>query len=118
MQTHRYKTWGEAAGLPQISARLDSLPEGVLFPEDFAEPIQYDPQRKRLLYRGFMCSSSYAFLRSISSNTAYTAAVDDLFQASASVLDTPGAAKRLWPWLVSVSCLGAGGALAWIFLLR
>jgi hypothetical protein len=116
MHTHHYKTWGEAAGLPQTAARLDSLPEGVHFPEDFPEPIQYDPQRKRLLYRGFMCSSSYHFLRSVSPNTAYTGAIDELFQASASVLDKPSMAQRLWPWLVSATCMGAGGAVAFLLL--
>jgi len=71
MQAHHYKTWGEAAGLPETAARLDHLPQGLDFPADFPEPMHFEPERKRLIYRGFMCSVSYAYLRGLSTGTAY-----------------------------------------------
>src|SRR5262249_27098270 len=42
-------------------------------------PIRYDPARKLLKYRGLMFSSSYRYLRGLSTNPAYLAAPDQLF---------------------------------------
>ena len=39
MDEHHYKSWAEAAGLPETSARLTRLPPGLNFPDDFPEPI-------------------------------------------------------------------------------
>jgi hypothetical protein len=116
MHTHHYKTWGEAAGLPETSARLARLPEGLNFPESFPEPMRYDEKRKRLVYRGFMASTSYRFLHGLSTDSDYVTALDELFESSAYTLDGPGAFGRAWKWL-----LGVGGAAAavlgvWTFL--
>jgi hypothetical protein len=116
MSAHRHKTWGEAAGLPETAARLDRLPEGLEFPEDFPEPIRYQPQRRCLVYRGFMSSASYAFLRGRSTDRPYLVAVDELFQASAFTVPTGSSVKRVLPWLISASCLGAATAVAWTLL--
>jgi hypothetical protein len=115
MHAHRHKTWGEAAGLPEISTRLDRLPEGLEFPDDFPEPLRYEPHRKRLVYRGFMSSASYSFLRGRNADRAFLVAVDELFQASAYTVPANSSVKRILPWLVSASCLGAA-AVAWTLL--
>src|SRR5690242_6979736 len=81
--SHRYKTWAEAAGLPETGARLDRLPAGLQIPEDFPEPIRYDPARKLLVYRGFMSSTSYRFLHSLSADRAFIEALDGLFMGTA-----------------------------------
>jgi len=39
MYAHRYKTWSEGAGLPEMSAPLARLPDGLSLPEDFPEQI-------------------------------------------------------------------------------
>jgi hypothetical protein len=114
MATHRNRTWEEAAGLPELSARLERPPAGLDFPADFPEPLCYDPARRRLLYRGFMCSASYLYLRTLSADPLYLAALDALFQSSADAL--PGGQKRLRAWLVAALCLAGAGAAAWALL--
>jgi hypothetical protein len=80
--TWRNKTWREAAGQRETAARLSRLPPGLEFPEDFPEPITYDPARKVLIYRGFMCHGSYQFLHQLAGDPAYVAAIDQLYQGS------------------------------------
>jgi hypothetical protein len=108
MDEHRHKTWDEAAGLPEVSARLERLPEGLTFPDDFPEPIRFDPRRRRLAYRGFMTSNSYRYLHRRSRDPAYIAALDVLFQDSSCA--APGARpdRRARLWLL----VGAGAAAA------
>ena len=116
MYSHRYKTWDEAVGLPETFSFLERLPKGLAFPPDFPEPIHYDEQRKRLIYRGFMCSVSFHFLHSLTTDPHYIAAVDALFQATSSVLQKrkkPKRGKRVWFWLLGVGCLGGALAAAW-----
>src|SRR5690349_1073273 len=95
--THRYKTWAEAAGLPETAARLERLPAGVRLPDDFPEPIRFDPARKLLIYRGFMSSTSYRFLHGLSADLAFMDALDRLFMSSAYAC---AGGRRLWPWLL------------------
>jgi hypothetical protein len=118
MHSHRYKTWDEAAGLPETSAPLRNLPAELSFPADFPEPIRYDAPSGRLVYRGFMCSVSYSFLRGLSTDSRYLIAVDALFQASAAALARPKKNKRLaraWMWLSGAASVGAVAVvLAWM----
>jgi len=116
MHTHHYKTWGEAAGQPETSARLARLPEGLSFPDDFPEPIRYDAQRQRLVYRGFMASASYRFLHELSGDSDYVTALDVLFEASAYTLDGPSLAGRVWKLLLGVGGVAAAVVGAWSFL--
>jgi hypothetical protein len=117
MQTHHYKTWGEAAGLPETTARLDRLPPDLVLPDDFPEPIRYDPGAKRLVYRGFMCSSSYAYLRNCCRDLAYLNALDSLFQQTAATLGARHrkSKKRSWPWLL-VAGAAIAAAVAWLLM--
>jgi hypothetical protein len=111
-----HKTWAQAAGLPETSTRLERLPEGMNFPDDFPEPIRFDPARKRLTYRGFMTSLSYRFLHTLSTDGAYIAALDELFEESAYALDRRSGLAAIWPWLVGASALLGTLALVWIRL--
>jgi hypothetical protein len=120
MSTHHYKTWGEAAGLPETVARLDRLPPDLAFPDDFPEPLRFDSGTKRLVYRGFMCSSSYAFLRTCSRDLHYLNALDSLFQQTATSLHSKSRQpkKRPWGWLVAVAAAGAAALAAWMWMHR
>jgi hypothetical protein len=113
MPAHRHKTWGEASGLPETCARLDRLPEGLTFPDDFPEPIRFDPARKRLVYRGFMSSASYRFLHALSMQSTYVTALDELYLASAYVLARQKRRLRVWPWLLGAISLATLAALLW-----
>src|SRR5262245_35990694 len=42
---YRNKTWRDAEGQRETAVRLERLPPNLLFPEDFPEPITYDPGR-------------------------------------------------------------------------
>jgi hypothetical protein len=111
MHPHRNRTWGEAHGLPETSARLDGLPAGLAFPEDFPEPIQFDDRRKRLVYRGFMCSTSYAYLRHLSTDRTYLTALDTIFSSTSETL-RPARRGRMWAWvLAAAGCVLAAGAV-------
>jgi hypothetical protein len=110
MDAHRYKTWAEAAGLPEFSARLARLPAGLSLRNGFPEPIRHDPERKRLFYRGFMSRASYRYPHGLSADPAYVAVLDALFQASSEALP---ARVRLRPWLLATACLAAAGAAVW-----
>ncbi len=110
---YHFRTWAEAAGQPETSARLDRLPAGVTFPEPFPEPIRYDVARKRLTYRGFMASASYRYLQGLSVDPAYRTALDEIYLASSYILDRPGLAGRAWPWLVGLTGMIGAAFLAW-----
>src|SRR5262245_32610247 len=115
MHAHRHKTWAEAAGLLETSARLGRLPDGLAFPEEFPEPIRFDARGRRLVYRGFMSSVSYAFLRGRSQDVAYLNALDYLYQASACAAS--GAVRKgraLWRWALAGACLAATAGAAWV----
>jgi len=106
----RNKTWQQAAGLHETAARLEHLPAGLAFPEDFPEPIVYDADWKLLLYRGFMYHGSYLFLRELSTDPAYIAALDVLYQESS----CPRRSWRARLWLLAALIgLGAMGAAWW-----
>ncbi len=109
MHSHQYKTWGEAAGLPEISVRMDRLPADFHLCDDFPEPIRFDPAVKQLRYRGFMSSSSYAFLRECSKDLAYLRALDSLFQETAAFCPSrprPQPRRRGWWWLLALGLAG------------
>jgi hypothetical protein len=88
----RNKTWREAEGQRETAVRLQRLPPGLTFPDNFPEPITYDPARKLLVYRGFMCHGSYQFLHQLAGDPAYVAAIDQLYQESCS----PPRARIRW----------------------
>src|SRR5438105_2318737 len=71
----RDKPWRQAAGQPETAAKLERLPAGLEFPDVFPEPIAYDPRRQLLIYRGLMTHDSYAYLRLLSVDPAYLAAL-------------------------------------------
>jgi hypothetical protein len=116
MHAHRHKTWEQATGLPETSARLDHQPEDLAFPDDFPEPIRFDPKRKRLVYRGFMTSTSYAYLRGRSHDLAYLTALDALYQDSAYTHPDAPPAGVAWLWLLVAAGMIALAVAFWVLV--
>src|SRR5262245_12290244 len=98
---YRNQTWQEAEGQREACVRLDRLPPNLNFPDGFPEPITYDPARKQLKYRGLMFSGSYTYLRKLSADPAYLAALDQLFIA------TSAPARSTGRWFLVVAALAA-----------
>jgi hypothetical protein len=107
---YRNKTWREAAGQTETAARLARLPPGLRFPEDYPEPIAYDAARKLLIYRGFMYHGSYTYLRQLSADAAYLAALDQIYVGSSS---SASRAQRRLRWLAVALVLVLVAVGAW-----
>jgi hypothetical protein len=75
--------WQKALGGRETAAKLEQLPAGLMLGDDLGEPIWYDPQRRLLVYRGFMCNASYGCLRRLSGDAAYLVALEQLYLGSA-----------------------------------
>jgi hypothetical protein len=116
MGAHRNKTWSEAANLPETAARLENLPAGLEFCDDFPEPIRFDAAKRRLVYRGFMCSVSFRYLQALTNDAGYQAALERLFQATSDTLKRNKRKRRgrMWPWLVGAGSLIGAVVVAWL----
>jgi len=115
---HRRKTWHEAAGQQETAVRLERLPPGLDFPEDFPEPIAYDAARQLLVYRGLMTHDSYAYLRLLSVDRAYLAALDQLRETTCRLYAQPAHThfSRRWWLSLLVAVLLAVLLVAWWWL--
>ena len=114
----RYKTWPEAAGQRETAAKLERLPPGLDFPEGFPEPIAYDALRQLLVYRGLMTHDSYSYLRLLSIDPAYLAALDHLRETTCRLHAQPALppfSRRRWRWLL-VAVLLLLSLVAWWWL--
>ena len=63
---------------------LERLPDGLKFPDDLGERIRYDPDRRRLVYRGFMSKSEFDRLCVLSEDWSYRRPLEELFRLSTS----------------------------------
>ena len=107
----RNKTWQQAEGSREVSARLAALPAGVQFLDDFAEPIRYDAARRLLLYRGFMTNTSFVELQRLSRDLDFARALEHLFTASAQETEPK---PKSWLWVVTGAIvLAVIAAIAW-----
>ena len=71
---------------------LDHLPDGLRFPPEFEGLISFDPERRRLVYRGFMSKGDYDTLFRLSTDWPYRRALEDLFRRCTA--DTSDGAHR------------------------
>lgn len=75
-------TWLVAEGKLVATAPLSDLTVDFKLPVDFPEPIRYDRDRNQMLYRGYMCKSSYDFLRTLHRGADYQRALEVLYRDS------------------------------------
>lgn len=100
------RAWQNAAGKHETSAPLEKLPVGLALGDEVDEPVSFDEARKLLVYRGFMCHGSYLYLRHLSDDLTYLAALDQLYVKSANQ-DLPGQGTNK----VLLAALASGAAL-------
>lgn len=66
----------------QTMERLDSLPEGVSFPDPLSDRIRWEANQERLVFQGAMTEEERDTLLALSSDVSYQNAVDRLFTRS------------------------------------
>ncbi len=63
-------------------ATLERLPHGITLPEHLLDRVSYFPERRQLMYRGFMTKCAYDELIALSSDLEYRRALEQLFVLS------------------------------------
>ena len=92
---------------------LERLPEGLEFPDGLRDHISYDSERRLLVFRGYMSSADYYFLRACSDDPEYIQALNELHEKSAFEVHCRPRIVPVWLWaLVAASFLLAG--LVWM----
>ena len=100
----------------QSAADLDTLPEGLEFPHGLRDRISYDPAQKQLVFRGFMSSADFYFLRECSDDPAYLGALEELHRASDFQQIHHASAVPKWLWGLVTACF-VGTAVFWLWWL-
>jgi hypothetical protein len=59
---------------------LDRLPEGLEFPADLKDRIRFDPQSKRLSFRGYMSKTDFDRLCQLTKDWSFRRKLEELFQ--------------------------------------
>lgn len=94
---------------------LERLPDGLEFPPEMGGRIGYDPERRRLGFRGFMSKAEYDRLFALSDDWTYRRQLEELFRLS--VPEPAGSGTRLGLVAAAVAsvglALGAGALWAW-----
>jgi hypothetical protein len=85
----RLSAWDRARGQREVSVPLAYLPRDIDFTQEFPEPIRYDADKLKLVYRGVMPSASYHLLRNLSKDLPFQLAIDRLFALSAAAPRRP-----------------------------
>ena len=92
---------------------LERLPEGLEFPDGLRDHISYDSERRLLVFRGYMSSADYYFLRACSDDPQFIRALNELHEKSAFEVHCRPRIVPVWLWaLVAASFLLAG--LVWM----
>jgi hypothetical protein len=64
--------------------KLNSIPD-LDFPTELQNRIHFDPIKKQLVFRGFMCKADYDRLTSLHDSLEYRRAIEYLFQISTEI---------------------------------
>jgi hypothetical protein len=59
---------------------LERLPEGLEFPANLRDRIRYDPQTKKLFFRGYMSKTHFDHLCELSRDWSFRRKLEELFQ--------------------------------------
>jgi hypothetical protein len=75
--------------------RLESVPDDLVFPPEYAGKIRYEAATKRLIYEGFMSKADYDRLYQIHESWSYRRGLESLFRICTPEQETPGKGLRL-----------------------
>ena len=78
---------------------LDRLPEGFEIPEDLRDKLRFDPQARRLSFRGYMSKSEFDRIGGLTRDWGFRRKLEELFQLS--VPDDEPAPRR-WSGFLSL----------------
>jgi len=109
-EKHRFS--GHAM-LRRTAVSLEQLPEALKIPDYLRHRISYESARKLLVFRGFMSSADYYFLRSCSGDANYIRAINELHEKSSFELHCRPRIVPLWLWAL-VTASFALAALVWL----
>jgi hypothetical protein len=91
---------------------LDRLPDGLKFPDELLDSVSYDSERRLLVFRGFMSSADYFFLRSCSDDSEYVQALNELHDKSAFEIHYRPQIVPTWLWALVTASFALAG-LVW-----
>lgn len=74
---------------------LDGFPDGLIFPDAYADRIVYDAAARRLRYHGFMSKADFDRLYQAHENWPYRRALEELFRLCSQAESSPHAGAGL-----------------------
>jgi hypothetical protein len=73
---------------------LNRVPDGLQFPADLSHRIQYDADRRRLVFRGFMSKAEFDRLCLLTEDWGYRRSLEELFRLSTAEPESPSGVFR------------------------
>jgi hypothetical protein len=92
---------------------LERLPDGFKFPDELRDRVSYDSERRLLIFRGFMSSAEYFFLRECSDDPDYLRALNELHEKSAFEIHHRSRIVPTWLWALVTASFALAG-LVWL----
>jgi hypothetical protein len=83
--------------------KMDRLPDGVEFPTELKDRIQFDPIARRLIFRGYMSKTDFDRLSQISTDWNFRRSLEELFRLS--IPDEPSRPRGVGRFLAAVTRL-------------
>jgi hypothetical protein len=76
--------------------KLERLPEGFEFPPQMNDRIHFDPERQKLVFRGYMSKTDFDRLCQLTSDWKFRRTLEELFRLSIPEEKTPARGVRRW----------------------
>jgi len=99
--------------LRESTAYLERLPEGLEFPTEYGRRISFDPDRRELVFRGFMSVADYCMLQRLSDDKHYHQALEQLHEHSGfhAIPQPLVTSVPAWLWALVAACFVAAGLM-------
>jgi hypothetical protein len=83
--------------------KMDRLPDGLEFPPELKDRIQFDPIARRLTCRGYMSKTDFDRLSQISTDWSFRRSLEELFRLS--IPEEPSRPRGVGRFLAAVTRL-------------